>query len=59
MYLDRPPIYLMSEKTFIEHFKNVIENIKSHGPDFMMISGDFNDRCLAWFDDHCINDISL
>ena len=49
----------MSEKTFIENFKNVIENIKSHGPDFMMISGDFNDRCLAWFDDHCVNDISL
>ena len=49
----------MSEKSFIEHFKNVIKNIKSHGPDCMMVPGDFNDRCLAWSDNHCVNDIGL
>jgi len=27
--------------------------MKSHGSAFMMVSVDFNDRCLSWTDNHC------
>ena len=27
--------------------------MQSHGSHFMMVSGDFNDRCLSWTDTHC------
>jgi exonuclease III len=41
----RPPCSLLNVRTtFIENFENVIENMKSHGSDFMMFSDDFNDR---------------
>lgn len=33
--------------------------MKSHGSDFMMVSGDFNDRCLSWTDNHCNSDLGL
>ena len=33
--------------------------MKSHGSDFMMVSGDFNDRCLSWTDNHCSSDLDL
>ena len=52
--IDLPPIYLMSEQLL-----NVIENKKSHGSDFMMVSDDFNDRCLSWFDNHCGSNLGI
>jgi hypothetical protein len=33
--------------------------MKSHGSDFMMVSGDFNNRCLSWTDNHFGNDLGL
>lgn len=33
--------------------------MKSHGSDFMMVSGDFNDRCLSWTANYCGSDLGL
>lgn len=44
-------------KTFIDDFKNVIENMKMRNSDFMMITGDFNDRCSSWFDNHTSSEL--
>ena len=33
--------------------------MKSHGSDFMMVSDDFNDRCLSWTVNHCSSDLGL
>lgn len=56
----RPPSNLSHiRKTFIDDFKNVIENMKMRNSDFMMITGDFNDRCSSWFDNHTSSELGL
>ncbi|CAG2244881.1 unnamed protein product [Mytilus edulis] len=56
----RPPNVTANErKKFTDSFTAVIENMKSHSPDVCLILGDFNDRCVSWFDSHSHSELGL
>ncbi|CAC5398420.1 unnamed protein product [Mytilus coruscus] len=56
----RPPTVTANERRkFIDNFTAVVENMKSHSPDVCLILGDFNDRCVSWFDSHSHSELGL
>ena len=56
----RPPTNLSDvRRTFLENFQVAIDQMKSYDSDIQVILGDFNDRCVSWYDSHATSELRL
>jgi len=56
----RPPGQSAQDKdTFLECFQNTLDTIYSKQPFAIICTGDFNDRCSSWTDDHVNSELGM
>lgn len=55
----RPPLTLLHYERLWEILRIFIDNFKFHNADFCIITGDFNDRCISWYDSHRTSELGI